>query len=327
MPSDKSPVLFGALMKMEDVYGVAETLTDADYLLLAEPTSATIEYLHDGERQQDARSAGILRRVRQSGRSLSAELSVLVRGAATGYTTDAVVPIEMDRFLRVAGHSATYDALEDSWTYAPISIGYESATLSLYRHGQAYPARGVHGGNLTIEAEAPGILRATTSVQGIFDGVVDAAVPDTTGFDVATLPMKFDGAYVATAIIAGWAGAIVRSFRMSRDMELTPRANGNIAGSHSGFAVGRRTVTVEMRVEATALATFDPYEALRLADNIALTARFGDDAPGKRADFATSYAQLTAVAEAEDGATSAWDLTFSLHGGDETDGDYTWTLS
>lgn len=324
MPSAKSPILWGALAKMEAVSGVAETLATTDYLLLQDKPDVTISYLHEGERQQDARSAGILRRVRQSGRSGSANLSVLLRGAASGYTSPSVVPIEMDRIMRIAGHAATYDALTETWSYTPISIGYESATLQIMNNGQLFPLRGVHGGDLTIEAEAPGNLSASLAVQGIFDGVSDSDVPDTTGFDVATLPMKFDGAYVATAIIAGWPEAIVRTFRFSRQMEITPRANGNIAGAHSGFAVGRRTVTLEMRVEAGPLGTFDPYEALRTAENISLTARFGDDEDGKRLDFVTNFAQITSVAEEADGATAVWDLTFTLHGGDATDQDYEW---
>jgi hypothetical protein len=323
MPSFKSATIYGARLALESGYGVAATLTDADYLLLEKEFQADTPFVNDGSRGQDARSGGILADVRMSGQSLKCTLSTLLRTAAAPFS-NTVFPIEAHRLFRIAGHSATLAAT--TYTYAPVTDDETSGTLDLHGFSQKWSAHGVLASSLTIEAKAGGLVNVAVMVEGIGASPVDAALPSVSAYDVSTPPLKFDGRADA-AVIGAWTGAVLREFKFVATRDLHVRPSGTTTGALAGYAPGRRKAAkFSIKAEAVALSVFNPYTARDTGAVVPISCSAGITGT-KQITVATQYGQIKSVKESKDGSVTIWDIEVQCFGGPDGNSDYTIALS
>jgi hypothetical protein len=303
--ADKILILYGLLAKKEPSYNAGATLSAAtDGVQLAEPAEATLSYVHDGARGTAPGNAGTLKRVAQSGGSAEISLSVEGRGLGSAYGASALP--EIDALLRAAGHGATVVTTSgaETVTYAPVSASFASLALECYSRGQKWPMSGAYL-DMGFSLDGPGLLMFNFDVSALFTIPTDVSCPSITYSAVS--PPK--GESIAMAI-GSWSNAVVRKLSFKANRARSPRANVNAAG-HAGFSPGRRAPTLEVTVEACALATFDPYTVRKNATSLALSMLVGATLYNKIA-FSAAQAQLVDVKEESDEATALWTLSFAL---------------
>lgn len=305
MSAPKLVTVYGLLAKAESTYNGGATLSAAtNGVLLAEPATLAIDYVHDGARGPAPGASGQMKRGRPSGMFGETTFTIEGRGLGSAYTT-ASLP-EIDPLLKAAGHSASYAGPTGSEviTYKPISSGFTSNALELYCRGQKYSMSGSYA-DTSWNIDGPSFMMFEFNTRGTVSTPSDTSVPSITYN--STQPPKAESVALS---IGGWSGAVVRSARFNANRSTSPRANINSAG-HSGYSVGYRDPELILTIEAVPLATYNPYSVRDLATAATITLTVGSVQYNK-VQFTANQAQLVNVEEGEDDATATWTLTYRL---------------
>lgn len=302
---------WGLTGAIESPYGTWADPANSAGVLLVEPVEPTEEPLNDGARVGRAPgTGGSWARVAPSAFGSAFEAVTEAIGGGAAYS--ASVKPSVDLFLRILGLEATLDATggAEKYTYAPESgpTGFDSASFKTFIRGQQYQTRGAYAAEAVAEFDGPAVPRWAFSVQGIRNAAPqDTALPAITGYPAGTLlPPK---AQALSLNVGGVTSLILRGGRVTISRELTPRGDASGSSQHAGFSPGRRTIGLELTVEAIALATFNPYTIRDAATLQQITFAVGAT-QYNRYDFDFPQAQLMEAEEGEDGATAIWTLTY-----------------
>ncbi len=313
MSSAKTLNTYGSLAKVEAVYGVAETLALAtDFLLFVERPDVEDAYIHDGSRVgRHPGTSGRPRRVAPSGKEGGFSGMWEGTGAGVAYTA-AILPVN-HVLMEILGMEAAIDLTVSSEkvTYTPESEGLDSATVRVHSAQEQTDLVGAYGESLSISAEGPVIPTWEARIRGIQDPIpVDLALPVIV-YPTERLPAKAVNIGLSANAVTT---LILRGFTFNYERELTPRADDNSTGvttAHKGFTPGGRTATLELIVEAIALATFDPYSLWDGSTEMVVSFGVGATQYNKWT-FAANQSILTDVDKGDDGATATWILSFEL---------------
>ena len=312
--------LWGVLVELEETYGTAPALAEAeDGVLVLEKPLPDVAYSISGERGGGSApgTAGRLKRVGKGGRYAEVDLVTEMIGPGSAYAASTVPHIH--DLMQAAGHTVTVDETggSESITYAPASAiaDWESVAAEIYADGEKYPLNGVYT-DLEIESEGGEVPTWTFSAQGRCGTVVDADVPSITY--PSDLPAKAVGISLS---LGDYGSGKVRSFRFAKGQDISARTDENASDGHAGFAPGDRAPVLEVVVEKTDLEA-SPYHAaegldaralMEAATEIALSLDVGSIQYTNKFSVSASQAQLIEVGDDEDGSVPLWTLTFALN--------------
>lgn len=310
MASEKQVTLFGLLSGIEGGgYGTGNPSALApatDGVLLMEPAIMTPDYIDDGERGLQPGAAGQMIRSAKSGRFAEFTPRIAMRGRGLAYSSINVPP-DLHEIIQICGHQATNDTTpsNEKWTYAPESgpTGFSSGEFRGYSRGQAYDMLGAYG-SLQFNFSDVSAMFFEPTIMGFLNLPTDVALPSITYVNATLQPPKMINVALSLNAVTGWK---LRSFSFNQNRELSPRADSSGTG-HSGFTPGRREPTVEMVVEARALATFNPFSLANSSTTMALSFT-GGTVQYNRMKFDAAAFQITEVEDDEDGATALWRMT------------------
>ncbi len=313
MSAGKTLNEWGVLIKEEASYGAGGTLSPAtDGVLVLEQPTVTYSYIHDGQRRGERGPMNLgIRRAKKLGRA--GQVTLVHEAAGAGAAYSASQRPSAHTLLRICGFDAqlTTTSGQEKYTYTP-GTG-TSGVLEVYTRGQKYLLKGAYG-DLVIAADGPGIPSWEVAVQALADLPTDAAVPAIT-YPTVQPPV----AEQITLQLGTFAAAVVRSFRLELQRELSPRANINAAG-HAGFTPGARRPRLQVVIEAASLVAspyhsasgIDPYQLTELASAISVSLQVGSTQYNRWRISAPNAQLAEPVEEAEDGATATWTLTWDL---------------
>lgn len=174
-----------------------------------------------------------------------------------------------------------------SVTYNKISANRESGTIYLYIGTTLHALRGARG-NCVLEVNAQGVPYLKFEFTGLWTKPVNATrpTPDVSAFKD---PVVATTANTPVFTIAG-TGFVLRSFKLDFGNKVEPRF---LIGSES-VIITQMGETIEARVEAQPLASFDPYQkALDMAQE-PLVLTHGTQA-GRIATLSVPKAQMQRV--------------------------------
>lgn len=321
MSADKLVTLYGLTGKTEASYKAGGALALTDGILLAEPANMTIDFVHDGARAPNPGNSGQARRAKPSGASGAFAAKIEAAGAGATYSASVLAQV-LHTLMRISGHGATLDSTAGAqkYTFAPVSSGFASGVLNAYARGQLYPLTGAYA-DFSFSFDGPGFLMMEFAVQGLIGAVSDVSVPAIT-YPNHAVPPKCEN----IALSIGGTSFVVRKGSFKANRKISPRADVNAAG-HAGFTLGTRAPTLELTVEAKALATFNPYTLRENGTVQAVTFTVGGT-QFNRLVFTASQAQITGVTEEADEDTALWTLAFALStSGPAAEDDYSLVLS
>ena len=257
----------GLLMKVEAVYGVAETLsntTDGCFLYLGDgdpPNPTEIDYAFDGKIGRAPGNLTNTRRTTPAGGSRAFEVPIQARGLGSLYSAILTPPNEVHRGLQGSGFVPTYSATPTpQWRYDMAGPGVVSGLTSrMFAHGSQWDGVGVLL-SLEIESEGLGVPVWRYRAVSIADLPTDQALPVVTYAQANILPPVAQG---VTLTIGAYTPGIVKSVRFSMNSQTDkPRIAQNLAGGHAGFNRGAGEPTLVVTMERPARSNFDP-EALK----------------------------------------------------------------
>lgn len=217
--------------------------------------------------------------------------------------------------LRACGCAQTI-AAGVSVTYNPITDGPESATLHFHYDGIRHRLRGARGTFKTV-VEASGIPYLEFEFWGLFEVATDTANPTPT-LTAFQDPVIANSTNTPLFTIDGVAMAL-RSFTFDSGAKVEPRF---LIGGESILITGRQE-KVEARVEARAMATFNPYARAQTAGRMPIVLQHGAVA-GRRATLNLPLAQIQRPGGVEQQQNIAeWPLMFVPQ---QNAGNDQWTL-
>jgi hypothetical protein len=315
----KTNEIFGAAAKLEATYSAGGTPSPTtDAIPLDDDPDLTAAYANDGARNTPPGTTGYQARAVPTGLTGTSTLKVRVAGAGAAYSASKTPRGHV--LLRAAGFDATLTSTPGSekYTYTPSAgpTGYASAVLDLYSRGEKRSLTGIYS-DFEIGADGSEIPLLQFALQGLLSLPSDASVPAMT-YDTQVGP-KSVGAGLLT--LGNATGLVLRKWGLKLNREIAARLNSNTAAGHAGFAVGKRTPTLTLTVEASALPD-TPYHAATSIDPARLFAN-ATALPWSVVLGATQYNKLTLSGPAAqiaavpgvsaDGPTVLWDLSFQLN--------------
>ena len=307
MSSTKLTTRWGVLADLEASYGAGATLTaGADGHLVVEEPVPEMSFIDEGERRLAAASVGRLLKTGPTGRQFVTPIVMELVGAAVAYSATQFPNIH--KFLLASGFAGVNDTTVgvEKWTYTPESSGFDSLGVEIYLRGHKYILTSGYC-DWVLAADGPVIPRSEFTLSAIGGVPTDLALPAITYPDPTTQPPKaVDMTFTLNAV----ATTVLRSFTLTLGREIAPRADDNSSG-HAGFSPGRRAPTLEVLIEAEAVATFDPYTLQNDATAQVIAAYWGST-QYNRFKIDSSNAVLSAVSEDADGPTALWALTYEL---------------
>lgn len=300
MSAPKMANRWGVLAKTEAPYGTfANPAAATDGIIVVARPDVEMDWAFDG-----ARAHPTLKRVSKSGRFHKLALVQEPAGPGSAYAA-ANLP-NINTLMRMAGFDVTVDttAGAEKATYAPTAPGsYVGGSLEVYNRGQKYQVAGAYA-QLKIELEAGGVPKFTFDAQGISQALpTDAPVPAITYAGAQLVdPAKADAPNLT---IGGAVPARIKSLTLTQDRAIGARKADNTGGPrHGGFNPGEEDkYTLEAIIEATALATFNPYSLADLLTSQAVSFQVGATQYKKWTLTAPNAQLLTAPEQDEDNAT------------------------
>ncbi len=288
MPNEvvKSPTIYGVTGKLETSYGAGGSpSTSTDGLQLAEVPKLTLGYAFDGTRNAPPGTTGYQKRAKPNGRTGTVPLKSEFKGPGAAYSASVFSALHI--LARTAGFNAALTTTTGSekyvYTPTPGPLGYASGVFDLFAMGEKYPLFAAYA-DLEIAGDDTGVVYVTANVQGLVGAVVDQLTPPAITYPYAdVLPPTSCGASLFS--LGDFTDALLRkcSFKMGRT--ISPRSNQNTAAGHNGFAVGRRTPTLEVTFETPALVNtpfhsaggIDPYNLYDSAAELPAQIAIGAD--------------------------------------------------
>lgn len=321
MSSAKNTIIIGLTGKIESSYGVgaSASLAGPDSIQPTDLITVPSEYAFDGARPAPVGTFGAFKRASPNARSTNFQIPVEVKGDGTGtYTSGSRIPNIHDLLLS-AGLSGSANA--GNWIFKPepATSTPKSIALNLYSRGELRPVSGgLSSFEIATDSAAPANI--TFDVFGLPALPTDVAVPAIIYEAESVIPPKAESIGLIFNFGSPFSTSKVRSFTYTYNRDISPRLDLNNASGHAGFTVGRRTPEFTCTIEAAALSTFDPETIWSngTAGTIILTI---GSVTGNTWSLSLPLCQISAVAQAEDGPSSMWDLTFSTHvsGGSSND--------
>jgi hypothetical protein len=308
---------YALLAKLEASYNAGGSLAAAtDAVLLEEHIRfKPSQYANDGARPAPPGTVGYQRRTVPSGRFAPFPAKVAPKGAGAAYSA-SVVPTghALLRASGLDGAVTTTGGLE-KWDYTPSPIiggGYGSNVIEIYGRGQKYPFTGVLG-DWTFGFKAGEIPALNFAMQGLQGAVSDVAYST-----LSTLAYPNSAQDPPKAVNVGFtwngiASSIIRELTIKYGRKIGARLDANVGG-HAGFGPGSRTPTMEITIEAPALATADYFNAFDTAVGGAWTFTIGT-VQYNRYTILGPLAQLMAAPEEDEDAegVSLLKLAFQLN--------------
>src|SRR6185312_12897126 len=316
--------VIGLLAKPEVTYGTAVALsTTSDGVQMQfkrrDPAAVfTPAYAFDGDLGPSVSNFGTTARVAPSGRSMTGDVPVRVRGGGAAYSA-TVVP-SLHNLLKAAGFDAavTTSAGSEKWLYTPTApgTGYASLTMGLYTRGELWTLAGVLG-NLKFDAPDPAPPMWTFGASGLWSSLpTDVAAPS------ITYPLQTVLPPLASSVVPTFGSfttnAVVRSSSFDLQRKLAARVAQSSGGGHLGFVPDDRAPIIKLTLEATALVTtpftssagFDPYQLYDTAQSFAFALKYGGT-QYNRYTINFPQAQVIGVTPSGDGPTATVDLTIA----------------
>lgn len=228
------------------------------------------------------------------------EFDVEVAGAGAAGT----VP-KYDALLRACGFSAT-NTPGVSEVYAPVSSGFEYATIYAYRDGVLYKLLGAHG-SVALDMAAKKIPHFKFRFIGKYTPVTDAAIASGSDFSGFQQPKASIPANTGTLTIGAYAAKVSAfSVDMATDISHAVWMNNETLQPIDRNPKGSLTV------EAVTVATKDYWALVRAATLSAYTHAHGTVA-GNIVQFDAPKVQLVDVTEAEFEGTLALQFGLTLN--------------
>ncbi|SDY55443.1 phage tail tube protein [Citreimonas salinaria] len=185
--------------------------------------------------------------------------------------------------MRACGVAETI-VVGTSVTYNPVTDGHESATITLNIAGILYKLIGARG-NCEVVKNASGIPQLEFTFTGLWTKPVDQAKP-TPDYSAFQAPLVVSKVNTPTLTIDG-ASFVGRNFKLAMGNQVEGRF---LIGAEE-IVIVDRAETLEMQIEATPIATFDPYAAARDGTALAVQIVHGTQA-GAIATLAVPQAQM-----------------------------------
>lgn len=300
--------IYGMLLKLEASYGGGGTLAGAtDGVELVEVADLALSVIHDGARGQNPANGRPRKRAVPAGFAGAITPRFEFRGLGSAYGAAAYVP-DIHVPMRISGHSAVFTT--NKWTFTPATTlaGLASGVAELYARGQKYVLEGIYA-DMVMTVEDNGAVFFDFPMQGMVDtNPTDVAVPA-----ITYSSMVGPRAVGIALTIGGVAVAGVRRLQLNAGRTIFPRTDLN-AADHGGFGLAlRRQPTLEVTLEAHALATLNPYADHRSATARNLAFQVGAGGANNALTFAATNAQLREPpAEEADESAALHRLVFDL---------------
>lgn len=297
------------LAKLETIYGTDPTLTGVANAILATNVKLSPMEGQDVARELERPSFGADGTLPSD---LHSKLSFRVELEASGTagTAPGWAPL-----IRACGCAQTI-AAGVSVTFNPISDNLESATIQFFYDGIRHRLRGARG-NVKMMVEASGIPYLEFEFSGLFEPAIDLANPAPT-LTAFRDPVVANATNTPVFTIDGVA-MVLRSFTFDSGAQVEPRF---LIGSESILITGRQE-KIEARVEARAMATFNPYTRAQTAGRMPIVLQHGVTA-GRRVTLNAPFAQIQRPGGVEQQQNIAeWPLSFVPQ---QNAGNDQWTL-
>mgnify|MGYP003624349992 CR=1 FL=1 len=264
------------VMEIESTYGVSADPDGADAVLAKDVTLSPMEG-NDLDRELEQPFFGSTGSIPTE---LHVKLSFKVELAPSG--TAGTAPA-WGKLLRICGVAETIIAAT-SVAYNPITDDPEAGTIQFFIGGTRHVMLGARG-TASFEMTANQIPYINFELWGLFSLPTEEIRP-TPNLSAWKRPQEVGDTYT-TLTLDGEAGLIMRKFMMSMNNQVEPRF---LVGSEE-ILITDRTEQIECTIEATDLATYNPYSAAFNQSEIAMTLAHGTGA-GRIATFGFTKAQM-----------------------------------
>lgn len=320
MSSVKSVTGLLLFAKNESSYAAGATFSSTDAIQVTQELPVfNIQYNYDGNRNGAQWSGGNILRAAPGGRTVEGTVRVEGKGIGSGSYGSGSTPPNLHPFLLSSGLSGSLSG--SGWLYQPLPLNTtaNSLALAVYDRGERLIVSGGYS-NMKFSAEGPGLTMFEFTVMGLSSTIADiaaASIPSRTYSAVSVLPPKNEGVSFS---LGTYTTAKIRTYSYEHGLTITPRINLNESTGHAGYALGRRSPTLQVTIEADALATFDPYAAWEAGTTFDIGLTVGSVALNRfRLRF--PQAQITNVERANEEPVALWNLTLSpvVSGPDNSD--------
>lgn len=245
MPSQLKYRQMVLLAKIEQTYGTDPTLTGADNAILAKNVSIQPMEGEDVDRDLILAYLGGHATIPSGLRTV-----ITFETEIAGSGTAGVAPA-WGIFMRGAGCA---EVIEDdtSVTYSPISDAMESLYIKFWLSGTLHALLGARGtGVATINAQDIPVIRWTFTGLWVAPADVARATPTLTAFKKPLIASKANTPTFTVNAVA----LVMRNYAFNLGNQVQPRL---LIGREEIMIVDRAE-SIDITVEATPLATFDPY--------------------------------------------------------------------
>lgn len=254
------------LAKTEATYGTDATPAGAaDAVLASEITIRPMEGA-DADRGHDTPYLGANATIPYD-LHMVMTFQVELAGSGTAGTAPA-----WGSLIRACGTAETV-SVGTSVTYNPISDSFDSVTIYLNIDGTLYALRGARG-NCDIVVGASGIPRLELTFTGLWTKPTNAALP-TPDYSAWQKPLIASDANTPDFTIDG-TDHVLRNFKLAMNNEV----EGRFLIGNEEIVIVDRSDMVEAQIEATPLATLDPFALARDQSTLALSLVHGTTAGG-----------------------------------------------
>ena len=307
MASDKNVVAIALFAKNEAAYNSGAALTGStDFIQVEAHPVFSIEYAYLGNRAAPHGSFGKAREIPASGRTTKGTVRIEGKGLGSAYASVANTVPNLHPFLLASGFSGSLSG--GTWTFAPLaspsaSIAAQSLALELYQRGEKWSVSGSFC-DMNIESKNAGPAIFEFPLQGLITIPTDVPLPAYSQSFAGIMPPNSTNLGLT---IGAWTPRL-RDWKFALGRAMTARVDLNSVAGHAGFEPGARKCVLTCKVEAPLIATFDAYTAESLATVYNTTITVGSAANNKFT-ITLPYAQITKVADSEEGSVAMLDLT------------------
>lgn len=320
----KRLLVYSAEVKQETTYNTENApaaATDAFYLQYDNdtvPEMVAEEFEFDGNLGPNAVGLGPNLQVAPSGRGARVEMPTYFRGGGAAYSASVFGKNRWHQMMLAAGYVGTLDATASSekWTYVQAAPSVTPTSVTGYFWAKQLDGETklervkVTGGlaDLKVDCANPQPPKFTFSLMGVYGDIADATFTDPTLAATPLPPLSTDLTFsygsFTTAEVYGF------NFALNRDLA-SKRVPLTSSGGHRGQVAGGYRPTLDVLIEQTKFADFNPY-SIRAAASTAALALVNGSTQYNRVKFNGPQAQLIGIANQNRGRIPLWKLTFLL---------------
>ena len=235
------------LVAVESVYGVAETITAANAMLLmnAQVTPAADKLERNTDKPYFGADPFVL-----VGKKVTLTADIDILGAAAASVGDAA---PLGPLYRVCGHAEDLVA-STSATYSPVSTNFESGTVSFYWAGILFQMLGTRG-SMDFNFSIKNYAKASISLTGLLVAPADGEPPGSIDWSVFQTPPAIE--------TETWTVTVGGTNVCAQELSLAANATINIIECSEAREVAytdrKPTGTLKVYKDAT-LATWNPWD-------------------------------------------------------------------